>query len=431
MEAKRILVVDDDRTTASVIKLQLQEMGYLVVSIAKSASLAIRDCKDLSPDLVLMDINLGKGMDGIEAADIISKEHKTPVIFVTAYADEQTLARAKQTGPYGYINKPLRETDLRTTISLALERAQTINEIDLTQSSAKSKTNKMQVVLNKDGEIVRSNAVTKTFLKELGLEKLEELLPKGNRKHIARTRDSKKPQLVNGKVNDKLLTWEYRIISSSENIHISISDITEYRQLTAHTIQEATLSEALDNLATGVIFINENLKVFYINKSAGQLLKREKVLQLDNNYLKCASAEDTAKLHNYIQEGEPQALSLERNDAPYPLRILSTPLQSRNANYGQNLPIAIIYTFETVNSTERIEDILCSFYKLSPAESKIVSRLIISPRLEDVSKDLGITLNTARTHMKRIYNKTSARGMSALLNMIVAGPAGTLIHSDE
>ena len=56
MEGKKILVVDDDRTTAKVIELQLQNMGYVVVATAKSAALAIKQCKELSPDLVLMDI---------------------------------------------------------------------------------------------------------------------------------------------------------------------------------------------------------------------------------------------------------------------------------------------------------------------------------------------------------------------------------------
>jgi CheY-like chemotaxis protein/DNA-binding CsgD family transcriptional regulator len=431
MEGKKILVVDDDRTTAKVIELQLQNMGYVVVATAKSAALAIKQCKELSPDLVLMDINLGKGMDGVEAADIINKKFAIPVVFVTAYADEKTLARAKQTHPYGYINKPIRETDLRTTIALAIERSELAKKPALSNLDAKSPRTKMNIVLDKDGEIVRVNAPVNKFIKQLELQDVSDLLPEGNRKHIARTRSSKKPQLLNGVLQDRVITWEYRLISSSDNVRLTVNDITEYRRLDDHSIQEATLSEALDNLATGVIFINENLKVYYVNKSARQLLKREDVLQLNEDYLTCATPAYTAELHKCIAEGTPQTLSLDRGETQSPLRILATPLISRDANYGQDRPIAIIYTFETVNSFERIEEVLNSFYNLSPAESKIVSRLLNSPRLEDVSTELGITLNTARTHMKRIYSKTNARGMSALLNMIVTGPAGTLIHSDE
>jgi CheY-like chemotaxis protein/DNA-binding CsgD family transcriptional regulator len=431
MEGKRILVVDDDRTTAKIIELQLQKMGYDVVSITKTAASALKLCKELSPDLVLMDVNLGKGMDGIEAADIINKKLDIPVIFVTAYADEQTLTRAKQTQPYGYINKPLREIDLRTTITLALERSESAEKVALSRLERKKPRTKMYIVLDSDGELVRANAAVNKFIKQLELEDVTDLLPEGNRKHVARARSSKKPQLLNGMLQDRVITWEYRIISSSDNVRLTLSDITEYRRLADRSIQEATLSEALDNLATGVIFINENLKVYYLNKSARQLLDREEVLQLNEDYLNCATPAYTAELHKCIAQGVPHTLSLERGETQSPLRILVTPLVSRDANYGQDRPIAIIYTFETVNSPERIEDVLHSFYSLSPAESKIVSRLIHSPRLEDVATELGITLNTARTHMKRIYSKTNARGMSALLNMIVTGPAGTLIHSDE
>jgi len=431
MEGKKILIVDDDRTTSSVIELQLQKMGYLVAAIAKSGTSAIKQCEKLAPDLVLMDINLGKGMDGVEAAGIINKKFAIPVIFVTAHADEHTLERAKQTQPFGYINKPLRETDLRTTISLALGRSESSKESTSSNLNKKVPRSKSCIVLDKDGHIVRVNAAVKKFIKHLELEDVVDLLPEGNRKHIARARSSKKPQLLNGVFQDRVITWEYKLISSSDNVRLTISDITEYRRLADHSIQEATLSEALDNLATGVIFINENLKVYYLNKSARQLLEREEVLGLNKEYLNCATPAYTAELHKFIAEGIPQTLSLDRGEGQSPLRILATPLASRDANYGQDKPIAIIYTFETVNSPERIEEVLHSFYSLTPAESKIVSRLIHSPRLEDVATELGITLNTARTHMKRIYSKTNARGMSALLNMIVTGPAGTLIHSDE
>ncbi len=431
MVEQRILVVDDDRTTARVIQLQLQKMGYPAVSIAKSASLAIQDVSKHAPDLVLMDINLGKGMDGIDAADIISKDHKTPVIFVTAYADEKTLARAKLTNPYGYINKPLRETDLRTTIALAFERAQAANETDVSTTNTLPLKDRMQMVLDEHGDIIRVSPPLKRFLRHLQLENMEDLLPEGSCRYATSARLSKKPQRVHGRLQDRMLSWEYRALGKANNVRLSIADITEHRQLSDHSIQEATLSEALDNLATGVIFINENLKIFYLNKSARQLLDRENVLQRNNDHLSCGTAGDTAALHKCVLEDRPRTLSLEREHDQAPLRILATPLTLREANYGHDLPIAIIYTFETVNSLERIEDVLCSFYHLSPAEAKIVSRLILTPHLEEVSSALGITLNTARTHMKRIYNKTNARGMSALLNMIVTGPAGTLIHSDN
>ena len=119
---KKILIVDDDRTTASVIKLFLEEFDYIVSGIATNGIEAIEMTRKLEPHLVLMDIRLGKGMDGIDAAEIINKHFGTPIVYVTAYADEVTLERAKLTEPAGYINKPLRERDLRTTIEIVLSK---------------------------------------------------------------------------------------------------------------------------------------------------------------------------------------------------------------------------------------------------------------------------------------------------------------------
>lgn len=117
-----ILIVDDDYTTATVMKLYLENFGYGVAAIATTGNEAIEKAKTLKPDLVLMDIRLGKGLDGIDAADVISKRMNIPVIYVTAHADEDTLERAKLTNPVGFINKPVRETDLHTTIEFALEK---------------------------------------------------------------------------------------------------------------------------------------------------------------------------------------------------------------------------------------------------------------------------------------------------------------------
>lgn len=122
MSGERILVVDDDNTTANVMQLYLENFGFIVAGIACSGAEAIEKTKKLNPDLVLMDVNLGKGLDGIDTAEVIIQNFSTPVIYISAYNDEETLARAKKTNPYGFINKPLRDTDLKTTVRFALDK---------------------------------------------------------------------------------------------------------------------------------------------------------------------------------------------------------------------------------------------------------------------------------------------------------------------
>jgi PAS domain S-box-containing protein len=95
-------------------------MGYQVVALASTGQEAIDKAAKTRPDLVLMDIRLKGVMDGIESAEQITAQLDIPVTYLTAYADEDTLGRAKTTLPYGYILKPFEEKDLRTAIELAL-----------------------------------------------------------------------------------------------------------------------------------------------------------------------------------------------------------------------------------------------------------------------------------------------------------------------
>lgn len=123
MNSPKILVVEDENVVALEIKKRLKRLGYLVPSVASSGREAINKTEGFLPDLVLMDIRLKGDMDGIETAKEINKRFNIPVIYLTAHSDDETLKRAKQTDPYGYILKPFEEDDLRTTIELALHRS--------------------------------------------------------------------------------------------------------------------------------------------------------------------------------------------------------------------------------------------------------------------------------------------------------------------
>ena len=437
MTEEKILVVDDDQTTGKIVEMQLKKMGYSVVSIAKTGSEAFKFAKIHTPDLVLMDINLGKGMDGVEAASTLMTQYGIPVIYVTAYADDDTLERAKKTRPYGYINKPLRETDIRTTISLAFERIKNQETSNSSSTKGAVSRNSLSVIYNaKTEKYEKLNPEDKKYLKKLGFHSIEKVLPRGNIKNLNNCLKQKRPQLVNSKLGDKVLSWEYQYIENPEdthhgNIRITITDITDHHLLIDENIQKASLSEVLDRLTSGIIFINENLKVFYTNRSAEKLLKANRGLKLKDGFLNCSAPETTADLHRLVLEESGNLLTLCKDDSSNPLYILVSPLHSRSENYGQDLPIAIVYVFETINDSERIEDVVRVLYNLSPTEARIAAKLVWTPQIEDVADSLGITYNTVRTHLKRIYTKTNTNRLSSLVHMIITGPAGFLIHSRE
>jgi len=120
MENARILVVEDQKIISLEIKERLEEMGHQVVGLAKSGDKAIELALKHFPDLILMDIKIEGDKDGIETADEIRKLMDCPVIFLTAYADDKTIERAKLTEPYAYIVKPLDERELKSAIVIAL-----------------------------------------------------------------------------------------------------------------------------------------------------------------------------------------------------------------------------------------------------------------------------------------------------------------------
>jgi len=118
----RILVVEDEAVVALDVKTQLESFGYEVVDTVATADEACFKAASSNPDLILMDIRLGKQDDGIDAASAIQKIHDVPVVFLTAFSDAKTVQRASEVGAYGYLIKPFDEQELHTTIQTAIKK---------------------------------------------------------------------------------------------------------------------------------------------------------------------------------------------------------------------------------------------------------------------------------------------------------------------
>jgi PAS domain S-box-containing protein len=118
----RILVVEDERIVALDLAATLKDLGYAIAASVSTGEAAIKEAIKLRPDLILMDIRLAGEIDGIQAAGAIKKEVDIPVIYLTAHSDDQTLTRARDTVPFGYIVKPFKATDLHCAIEIALHK---------------------------------------------------------------------------------------------------------------------------------------------------------------------------------------------------------------------------------------------------------------------------------------------------------------------
>lgn len=124
MVRAKILIVEDERIVALSIQSRLETLGYTVTGNVTSAELALQAIAQNRPNLVLMDIKLKGEVDGIEAAAQIREYFQLPVIYLTAYNDDDILNRAKLTEPYGYLLKPFESRELLTTIEVALYKHQ-------------------------------------------------------------------------------------------------------------------------------------------------------------------------------------------------------------------------------------------------------------------------------------------------------------------
>ena len=120
MTRARILIVEDDRVVARDIEQQLVRIGHVVVATTARGEDALPLAQKAQPDLVLMDIRLEGTLDGIDAAQQVRQHCHIPVVFLTAYADDNTVQRASLTEPFGYLLKPFEDSQLRTVIEMAL-----------------------------------------------------------------------------------------------------------------------------------------------------------------------------------------------------------------------------------------------------------------------------------------------------------------------
>ncbi len=117
-----VVVVEDERIIALNLRQHLQKLGYRVPELAVNSTQALRAIQVHKPDIVLMDIHIEGEVDGIETAALANSKYRVPIIYLTAYSEESTLNRARQTHPYGFLLKPFSERELHATIQMALER---------------------------------------------------------------------------------------------------------------------------------------------------------------------------------------------------------------------------------------------------------------------------------------------------------------------
>jgi PAS domain S-box-containing protein len=151
---KQILIVEDEIIIAEGLQRKLKAMGYAAPVIVSSGEEAVTKIKENSPDLVLMDIVIHGKMDGIETAGQIHSLFDVPVVYLTAYADEKTLQRAKITEPFGYLIKPFKERELQITVEIALYKHEMEKKLKESERILREKNQWLIAVIESIGDAV-------------------------------------------------------------------------------------------------------------------------------------------------------------------------------------------------------------------------------------------------------------------------------------
>lgn len=292
MTEREILIVEDERLVAEDLKDALEEMGYEVIGIIDEGEKAIEKAGEKEPDLVLMDIVLKGDMDGIEAADEIKSELNIPVIYLTAYADDKRLERARTTEPYGYIVKPYRKRELHSNIEMAFYKHEMERKLKESEEKYRAifensgtamailEKNKVAEMVNEEMEKLTGYSKEKLegkkiwtdFASEEDVEKMEEY-------HYRRREDPENTPsqysftFINrfGDARDILI--QVGMIPGTDKSIVSLIDVTEERKR-FKTMRES--QEAFRNLVErsfdAVVLIARDGQIMEVNDNFCELL---------------------------------------------------------------------------------------------------------------------------------------------------------------
>jgi response regulator NasT len=155
----RIILAEDDTVIRMDLKEELQRQGYLVVGDAGDGQSAVNLARELRPDLVVMDIRMPE-MDGITAAEILTREKIAPVVLLTAFSDDELIERARAAGVVHYLTKPWRSSDLKPAIEIALSRFQEFKTMETRVKDLEDHLATRKVVEKAKGVLMTKHGIT-------------------------------------------------------------------------------------------------------------------------------------------------------------------------------------------------------------------------------------------------------------------------------
>lgn len=297
MQPVNILIVEDEVIVAKDIELTLKQLGYSVTGVAASTESAVELFRETNPDLVLMDIMLQNNNDGVQTTRRLLQMRPVPVIYLTAYADQATLDRAKQTSPYGYLLKPFQEQELRTSIEMALYKFSMERELQLKErwlTATLEHIGDAVLTLDREGRISYANQPAAQLLETTQdklIDKQVATVPGDLPQKLSQLQGTSEIESKTGIIettrNDKILLYiEYTatpILNSSRELD---GYAVIFRDHTAQITSEIALRRSekqyrqlIERSPYGIV-VHHRGEILFINKAAAAIFGAENRKQL-------------------------------------------------------------------------------------------------------------------------------------------------------
>ncbi len=276
-----------------------------------------------------------------------------------------------------------------------------------------------------DGRIVFNNSAVENLVHDMRLSSVEELLPSDHPDLLKKCVLNAQRLLIETIIGSRVFEWNYQIVPKGNKVNLYGYEVTE------RVIFESAYKSTLNDLQTGVIYVDSELHIYFINQSAHNILTSASELDIQQGRLSGETPLVINRLRQLASKVASQnsitnlveVMSISRGASIVPLELLIAPIVSQDAIGTYQQPTVVLFLFDRAATTNAAEEVLARLYRLTPSEARLAKLIAQGISLKDAAITLGISTGTARTHLNHVFKKTGTHRQANLVQQINTGPA--------